>query len=153
MQSNRRARPKQRSAHTHTLHSPLSTNRLARWLGPELWRALVVIISCGLLLQQFPPLTKVSAQNQQTTSLDAEQYSETKVRLNWRISNPGSVIAIRILRSEVSSLTGFQVIGTTSSAANDFIDGNVNPNITYYYQVRTVSPTNIASRPSNVATI
>ena len=113
MHSNRMARPKRRSANTHTPHSPLSTNRFARWLGPELWRAFVAIISCGLLLQQLPHLAHVSAQSQQTISLEAEQHAETKVRLSWRINNPGSIIAIRILRSETSPLTNFQVIGTT----------------------------------------
>ncbi len=154
MQSNRMTRPKRRLGATHTQHSLSSINRYARWLGPELWRALVAIVCCGLLLQQLPWLARVGAQqNQQTISLEGEQLPDTKVRLSWRISNPGAIIAVRILRSETSPLSGFEVIGTTAASATDFIDSNVNLNITYYYQVRTASPTNIASRPSNVFTI
>lgn len=148
------AEPKQRLGATRTLHSPSSSNRFARWLGPELWRTLVAIISCGLLLQQLPwQAGAIAQQNQQTVSLEAAQLSDTKVRLTWRISNPSSIIAIRILRSETSPLSGFEVVGTTGASAIDFIDGTVNIKITYYYQVRTVSPTNVAARPSNVFTI
>src|SRR5205085_6547051 len=125
MQSNRMVKPKQRLGAAHTQYSLASTNRYARWLGPELWRALVAIVCCGLLLQPLPWLARVGAQqNQQTISLEGEQLPDAKVRLSWRISNPGSIIAVRILRSETSPLSGFQVIGTTSAAATDFIDSN-----------------------------
>src|SRR5262245_26780112 len=99
MQSKRMTRRKLGAA--HTWHSPISTNRLARWLGPELWRVLVAVICCGLLLQPLPWLGSAGAQqNQQTISLEGEQIPGTKVRLSWRISNPGSIIAVRVLRSE-----------------------------------------------------
>ncbi|MBI1760301.1 MAG: right-handed parallel beta-helix repeat-containing protein [Acidobacteria bacterium] len=144
---------------THTQRMPssfnrLTRNRLARWLGPELWRLLVVLVCGGMLFQQWPGFARVSAQQgQQTISLDATVQDDQKVRLSWRISNPGSNIAVRILRSEISSLAGFQAIGTTPASETSYVDADLNVNITYYYQVRTVSPTYIASRPSNVAII
>lgn len=139
---------------TRTQRQRSSRNRVARWLGPELWRLFIVLVCLGMLIQQFPEFAYVNAQqNQQTISLEAAQVNDNNVRLNWRIINTGSNIAVRILRSELSASTGYEIIGTTSANDFKFTDSNINANVTYYYQVRTVSSTFGTSRPSNVVIV
>lgn len=131
----------------------LRLNRMQRWLGLELARALALTITLGLLLGNFGFIAQVGAAPGQTINLQAAAISETQIRLSWRINNPSSVSKINIYRADGQGNENYQFVTSVLPQAVSFIDQDLSSGVWYNYIVRTAAPGGVLlSLPSNVAT-
>jgi len=141
----------QPSCRPRTVSQP--PNRLARWLGFELWRVFVWALICAILPYQtlFAWVTPAAAA--QMITLTGEAASATEAQLAWRISNPESYTSVRIYRSTTAAARDFTAVAVRPSNQTSYLDPDLQPAKTYYYQVRTVNSFNIVSAPSNTYSV
>src|SRR5262249_28285678 len=131
-------------------------SRMAIWLGPELWRIFIFTITLALILNGVGMVPCI-VQGQgvlQKIQLRASVLSPTQVELIWTVTNPGSIASFRIYRTTSSLLHNLQIVGTTPATGTGFVDENLSPGTTYFYQIRTVAPgVGQLSQPSNTVAI
>jgi large repetitive protein len=75
------------------------------------------------------------------TNLTATANSSTQITLNWSItitSSPSDIGSYTILRS-TGNANNFGTVGTASNGSTSFVDLNVSPNTTYFYEVRATN--------------
>lgn len=130
----------------------LRLSLMQRWLGPELSRALVLVLCLGMLIGQLSFWSHTVSAAPQTITLQAAAISETQIRLAWRISNPGSVSRINIYRAVGVGNDEYQFLTSTLSQSVSYIDQNLLAGTRYNYIVKTAAPGGILlSTPSNPA--
>jgi uncharacterized protein YkwD len=142
----------QRVRRTSKRYARAVPSRLARWCGVELWRVWVITVCAALLINGLTINIAAQSGVGQTINLGGELQNETQVRLNWRINSPSSISVIRIFRSQ-STTNKFELLGAAAPGVSSFVDETAAPRTTYNYQVKTVSPLGLVSKPSNTITI
>lgn len=125
-----------------------------RWLGPELSRFLVFILTFSLLSSGLGWFARTAEAAPQTIALQAAAISETQVRLSWRITNPGTISRVNIYRSVGIGNDDLQYLTSTVAQAISYIDQGLTPGATYNYFVKTAAPGGVLlSTPSNQVTV
>lgn len=128
---------------------------IAVWLGPELYRCLMVAIILGMVLNQLPfGSGRVVAAAPQTIRLSATALSGRQIRLQWAITNPGSISSVRIYRAAAAAPQDFVFVTTAPSNSTVYVDQGLTPGNLYLYMVRTAAPGGVLlSAPSNTASM
>lgn len=122
-------------------------------MTPKLSGLFVCLLSLALIIGNLMYNSEVtSAGAAQTINLSAEAISQSQIRLNWRINNPGSISTTRIYRADASTPRTFNFLTSVTANATSFIDRNLAPASAYFYYVRTVAGGGVLmSTPSNNA--
>ena len=139
----------------HRASVVIRRSRAIRWLGPELSKALVTIVSFAMVFCNLAVFTeKGLAGPVQVITLSAEVVSVSQVRLAWVITNPGSISSIRVYRTDAAAPDNYEMVASLADTARGYVDSSVIPNGTYLYYVKTVKAGGVLlSSPSNTVTV
>lgn len=130
-------------------------NRVVIWLGPELSKALVSILSFAMVFNSLTILGRnVFAGPVQAINLSAEIMQGAQVKLSWSITNPGSISSVRVYRTDAAGPENFEMVASLAENARTYIDQSVNPAGFYIYIVKTVRAGGVLlSSPSNAVSV
>jgi uncharacterized protein YkwD len=97
--------------------------------------------------------TQDPALNNQIQTLTAKAISANQIELRWAIPNLHNVASLRVFRASSLAPKDFQLVAAVGANFNVYVDQDLRPNTTYYYQIKynLNSHGALLSTPSNTA--
>jgi len=111
-------------------------NRVCRKFSVVLIAAM--LLNCLIVLGTTTLVSaQVGGKKQQTIELEARAISDTQIRLNWRINNPGNNSGIRIYRAHYVTPDNFVFLTSLPPNALSYIDSGLKAKSTWFYRIQT----------------
>ncbi len=85
--------------------------------------------------------------------LSARAVSTTQVELSWQVKAPPKTTTVRVYRAIASDPYNFINVATVSISPGRYVDSGLNPNTTYYYQIKWPVSGVLLSPPSNTVKV